>query len=563
MRVIAIVNQKGGCGKTTTAINLAATYAQRGQSTLIVDMDPQAHCAAGLGVPEDRAEMTVADALVANHDEGFDPESLVWEVSRHLYLAPSSMRLAALEAPGGGLHEHQNKDRRLASLLNVLRDRFDTCLIDCPPTIGLLTFNALRAAREALIPVETGFFAMKGAHKQWATIQRTIQHIGRPIACHLLPTMHRDARLSEEILASLRRDFAGQIVPTVIREHDALREAASLGQPVVEYAPKSEARADFEALADWLDDHRPATSTEIEVLPQTVRGAPIYGRPPGAAAPPRDGSRAAELVQRVRELSGSMNVTTVPATAPSEAGGTTPAHVCGALPLEPLASERVPVVPVTSRLPDHAPGPVSVETPVSSETAVPSMTPAAALDSGGAMADPAIVDVPAPQPSAREVIPSKGLPASLRPATAPMRGDAHVAARTPEPPPPAVPAAPPIAEVPRDVAAGPKPDVRHLYGVRATSHGMLFVQPGGSGRSLTVAGDFNRWSVVAHAFTYNEQLDVYQVIIPVEPGRHQYRLVIDGRWQADPYNPDEVHNSYGELNSVFTVEPERGNEPNS
>src|SRR6266850_1260142 len=209
VRTMAIVNQKGGCGKTTTAINLAAIYAQRGLRTLLVDMDPQSHCAVGLGVPEARIEQSIGDALLADHSRGFDASALVWEVARNLYLAPSTMMLSALESPGGGLHQMPDKDRRLESLLHLIGDRYDRCLIDCPPTIGLLTFNALRGAREALIPVETGFFSLRGAEKQWNTIQRMIAHIDRPIACHLLPTLHNpDSRLAGNILAALRRQFA-------------------------------------------------------------------------------------------------------------------------------------------------------------------------------------------------------------------------------------------------------------------------------------------------------------------------------------------------------------------
>ncbi|MHC4964927.1 MAG: ParA family protein, partial [Planctomycetota bacterium] len=211
VRTIAIVNQKGGCGKTSTAINLAAIFAHRGLRTLLVDMDPQSHCAIGLGVPERGIEQSVAEALLRADCNQFDPSSTVWEVGGNLDLLPSTMRLAGLEAPGGGLHELADRDRRLAHLVGRFAGKYDRCLIDCPPTIGLLTFNALRAAREALIPVETGFFALRGADKQWRTIRQLIERIGRPIACHLLPTLYNaDSALAGDILAALRRQFAGQ-----------------------------------------------------------------------------------------------------------------------------------------------------------------------------------------------------------------------------------------------------------------------------------------------------------------------------------------------------------------
>jgi chromosome partitioning protein len=253
VRTIAIVNQKGGCGKTTTAINLSAVFAHRGLRTLLVDMDPQSHCAIGLGVPEQGVEQGVAEALLKADCEGFDPPSAVWEVGGNLDLLPSTMRLAGLEAPGGGLHELPDRDRRLTHLVGRFAGQYDRCLIDCPPTIGLLTFNALRAAREALIPVETGFFALRGADRQWRTIRQLIERIGRPIACHLLPTLYNaDSALAVDILAALRRQFAGQVIPMVVNEDEVVREAASFGQPVIEYAPQSRAREDFEKLADWL-----------------------------------------------------------------------------------------------------------------------------------------------------------------------------------------------------------------------------------------------------------------------------------------------------------------------
>jgi chromosome partitioning protein len=342
VRTIAIVNQKGGCGKTTTAINLAAVFARDGRRTLLVDMDPQSHCAAGLGVPEKRVDFSIADALVEDNLDRVDPGRLVWEVARNLDLAPATMRLAALEAPGGGLHDLPEKDRRLERVLRRFVGLYDVCLIDCPPTIGLLTFNALRGAREALIPVETGYFALKGAQKQWETIQRVIRHIGRPIACHIVPTLHDpESELAQDILVALRRHFAGQIVPLVIREHAELREAVSMGQPVSEYAPESEAARDYDALADWLHEHeaRPCVDIEIirrdepgpapgapfpEPVPETVAAAvgtePTGGPPelarsnrpvpvpvpvpaPSAATPSTRGDRAGEVVKRLRSQS--------------------------------------------------------------------------------------------------------------------------------------------------------------------------------------------------------------------------------------------------------------------
>ncbi len=311
MRTLAIVNQKGGCGKTTTAINLAAVFAHRGLRTLLIDMDPQSHCATGLGVPEQQITHSVGEALLKADDPDLDPASKVWEVAGNLDLFPSTMRLAGLEAPGGGLHELPDRDRRLALLIARFGDRYDRYIIDCPPTLGLLTFNALRAATEALIPVETGFFSLRGAEKQWRTIQQLVERIGRPIACHLVPTLHNeDSALATDILAMLHRQFAGHVIPVVVHEDEVVREATSFGQPVIEYAPDSRACDDLEKLADWIEDHPPHEAVEIEVVrtPGQFIGSAMTPSAPvdttrNLAPIGAEGlGRAVELARRIRGL---------------------------------------------------------------------------------------------------------------------------------------------------------------------------------------------------------------------------------------------------------------------
>jgi len=485
VRTIAIVNQKGGCGKTTTAINLAALYARRGMRTLLVDMDPQSHCAAGLGVPEARIEFTIGQALLAEH-ANFNPAGLVWEVSRNLHLAPSTMTLAALEAPGGGLHALPDKDRRLENLLNAIAPHYDRCLIDCSPTIGLLTFNALRAARETLIPVETGFFSLRGAAKQWNTIQRLIQHIGRPIACHMLATLHNpDSRLATNILNALRREFAGQIMPTVIREHEVLREATSFGQPVLEYAPDSEACRDFEAMADWLEEHSIRPQIQIEVMP----GAAAFTN--GAPQPTFVAEDTSARVQ--------MGVTATLAPpqppqprSPSISFAPPPAHPAPALPLGSRAAEL-----------------------------------------------------------ARRVTDLRGRTRSTLESVAAVIDDAPPAALTPDE------AVSLVGDQPVEIEQPPVSPLldEHLMGVRSTAHGVLFLQPIGERRTISIAGDFNGWSPDAHPMRCRADAGVFECVIVLPPGRHHYRLVIDGRWVADAYNPEQLVNPYGEPISYIDVAP--------
>lgn len=256
MRTIAIVNQKGGCGKTTTAINLSAQLARSGQRTLLIDLDPQGHCAAGLNIDESTIEQGIGNLLAADfrYDIGFD--DVRKEIGGGLDLVPSRMRLAKLEHADGGIADRHDRDRRLEQVLEFVKDRYAFCIIDCSPSIGLLTFNALRAADETLIPVETGFFAQKGAHRQVKTIELLMKKVGRPADFFLLPTLHReDSPRARAVLDRLRRDFPHQLVPVAIREHEALRESVGMGLPIQEHAPSSEAAADFAALEAWVRNH--------------------------------------------------------------------------------------------------------------------------------------------------------------------------------------------------------------------------------------------------------------------------------------------------------------------
>ncbi|MCH2136901.1 MAG: AAA family ATPase [Phycisphaerales bacterium] len=273
MRIIALVNQKGGCGKTTTAINLAAVAAASGKRTLLVDMDPQGHCAAGLGIPEDRVEGGTTAILLGEY---VDRETIFWDISPTLKVLPSTVLLSSVEAGAAG----PRSDRRLGEFLQSVRDQFDLCLIDCPPSLGLLTMAALQAAQEALIPVETGYFSLKGAQRQWDTIEAVVRRLGRSLQRWVLPTIHdTQSRISGRILETLRRQFTGRVSPVVVHEHEALRESASLGLPVCELEPEGSAQEDFARLLAWLE-----TTTPDPIEPTS-----------------RNGSRAAEILGRLRD----------------------------------------------------------------------------------------------------------------------------------------------------------------------------------------------------------------------------------------------------------------------
>jgi chromosome partitioning protein len=311
VRTIAIINQKGGCGKTTVSINLAATLAARGHKTLLVDMDPQGHCALGLAVPEKQIGQSISDLLRHGMDGQIGIADIVWQISRQLDLAPATVALAGIEQR---LANAADRDRRLIQVLAPAADRYDYCIIDCPPSIGLLTFNALRAADEVIVPVETGYFAMQGSYRQEQTIEALTAKIGHNVRFKVLPTLY-DVRtkLAREILSELKKHFGDKLLPHVINFNAKLKEAASFGQPITEYDGASRGMKDFDELANWLIANPPqkqALPSTAEIAAQAQAGAtqPMPGRLPQTprSAPIDDNanvSRAAELVERARELS--------------------------------------------------------------------------------------------------------------------------------------------------------------------------------------------------------------------------------------------------------------------
>jgi chromosome partitioning protein len=250
-----VINQKGGCGKTTTAINLAAAFAALDQRVLLVDMDPQSHCALGLAVPEQQIEHHVGEAMLHDEPGAVDHDELIWQITNRLDLIPSTVALAGVERK---LAEAPDRDLRLARVLSPLRGRYDMCVIDCPPSIGLLTFNALRAAGEVLIPVETGYFALKGASRQVATLRVMSRQCGHAVHVHVLPTMYDTRlRMGREIVHDLQRQFGDAVLPLAIHYNSKLKEAASFGTPINEFDPASRGSQDFEKLAAHLLGHVP------------------------------------------------------------------------------------------------------------------------------------------------------------------------------------------------------------------------------------------------------------------------------------------------------------------
>ncbi len=290
MRTIAIVNQKGGCGKTTTAVNLAGCLATEGLRVLVVDLDPQAHATLALGVDPDGVDRNLFDVL-ESAEGGASVEEVAVSAGSGIDLVPSGIVLSALEQKLAA-ERAEERTGRLARALAPVALRYDFALIDCPPNVGLLTFNALRAAGEVIIPLETSRFAMHGVEKLLETIALLSERIGTELEVRILPTLYDGrTRFARATLAAIRERFGDLCFDAVVRSNVRLREAAGRGLPITRFAPTANGALDYGAVALELL----AASPEVcGLLREEEPGAR-----PDAALP--DGLRAPQAEAEGRE----------------------------------------------------------------------------------------------------------------------------------------------------------------------------------------------------------------------------------------------------------------------
>ena len=264
MRTIAIVNQKGGCGKTTTTVNLAGCLVDDGARVLVVDLDPQAHATLALGVEPEELDENLYEVLSDPNGAGQLDRILV-EIGEGFDLAPSGIVLSALEqklAAEGA----EKRTERLAVAIQHMPREYDYVVIDCPPNVGLLTFNALRVAREVIVPLETSFFAIQGVQKLLETIGLLADRIGHELSVRVLPTLYDGrTRYARETLSDIRELFKEICFDTVIRSNVRLREAARRGQPISRFARSSNGARDYGALAVEV-----SAAGAPEIRPQAV-----------------------------------------------------------------------------------------------------------------------------------------------------------------------------------------------------------------------------------------------------------------------------------------------------
>jgi chromosome partitioning protein len=248
-RIYTLVNQKGGVGKTTTAINLAAYLAKLGQRVLVVDLDPQANATSCLGVDKYAVQSSTYEAII-NEDApaGF----ILFNEKLQLSLLPSSPALAGAEVE---LVEESGREFRLRSALDSLDDKYDYILIDCPPSLGLLTVNGLVAAEDGvLVPVQCEYLALEGLGQLTQTIQRVQSSLfpGLRVRGVVLTMYDPRTNLSHDVVKEVNNHFPGQVFKSVVPRSIRLAEAPSYGLPISAYSPSSVGAQAYEALAKEL-----------------------------------------------------------------------------------------------------------------------------------------------------------------------------------------------------------------------------------------------------------------------------------------------------------------------
>jgi chromosome partitioning protein len=252
MRIIASANQKGGCGKTTTAINLSSSLSLRGKRVLLIDFDPQAHATMGLNIKPSDFEKSIYDVITPKNNGFLGIGDILIPIKDNFDLAPSSLILTAVEQELSGI---ENREDRLFEAIQELKEEYDYdyIIIDCPPSIGHLCFNALRACDEVIIPIDLSLFSLRGVAKLIEIITLLKDKVGHDVKSRALITMYdRRTRYSRVVLEKVKAEFGDNVFDTVIRYNIRLRETVDCGLPVGDYDKHAIGHADYENLAEEI-----------------------------------------------------------------------------------------------------------------------------------------------------------------------------------------------------------------------------------------------------------------------------------------------------------------------
>lgn len=245
-KVIAVFNQKGGVGKTTTNVNLSACIAEKGKKVCVVDIDPQGNTTSGFGIDKNATENTIYDVIL---EEVNIREAIVHTEYENLDLIPSSVQLAGAEIELTGMN---NREIKLKQAINEIKDDYDYIFIDCPPSLGLLTINSLAAVDSVLIPIQCEYYALEGVSQLMNTIQLIKKNLNPSLEVQGVVLSMFDGRtnLSIQVVDEVKNYFKGKVYTTIIPRNVRLAEAPSFGQPVIYYDVKSKGAEAYTDLAE-------------------------------------------------------------------------------------------------------------------------------------------------------------------------------------------------------------------------------------------------------------------------------------------------------------------------
>ena len=245
-RIIAIANQKGGVGKTTTAINLSACLADKGKKVLAVDMDPQGNMNSGLGLDKESIEKTVYDMIIGESDI---EEVLQKEAMENLDVLPTNIDLSAAEIE---LIDVENKEFIVRNSIQKIRDNYDFVIIDCPPSLSMLTINAMTTADSVLVPIQCEYYALEGLSQLIHTVELVKDRLNPDLEIEGVVFTMYDARtnLSLQVVENVKDNLQQNIYKTIIPRNIRLAEAPSYGMPINQYDPKSAGSESYMRLAD-------------------------------------------------------------------------------------------------------------------------------------------------------------------------------------------------------------------------------------------------------------------------------------------------------------------------
>lgn len=246
-KAIAIFNQKGGVGKTTTNINLAACLAMKGKKVLVLDIDPQGNTTSGLGISKKNSDYSTYDVLV---EEGFDPKDAILETNvKNMFIIPSSVELAGAEIE---LVSEKGREKRLKKAIDRIKDDYDYIFVDCPPSLGLLTINSLTAVDSVLIPIQCEFYALEGVSQLMSTIDLIKRNLNPQLVIQgvILSMFDGRTNLSIQVVQEVKKYFKSKVYATVIPRNVRLAEAPSHGMPITKYDPRSKGAQAYMDFAD-------------------------------------------------------------------------------------------------------------------------------------------------------------------------------------------------------------------------------------------------------------------------------------------------------------------------